>query len=104
MEGFINIRLAPWLRRLFTRAVAIVPAAIITIMYGSAGTAKLLVLSQVILSFQLPFAIVPLIMFTSNRTKMGEHVAPRWLVITACLIAALIIALNMKLLWDTATG
>jgi manganese transport protein len=102
MEGFINIRLAPWLRRLFTRAVAIVPAAIITIAYGSAGTAKLLVLSQVVLSFQLPFAIVPLIMFTSSRAKMGEHVAPRWLVIIASLIAALIITLNVKLLYDTA--
>jgi manganese transport protein len=104
MEGFINMRLAPWLRRLFTRAVAIVPAVVITIMYGSAGTAKLLVLSQVVLSFQLPFAIVPLIMFTSSRAKMGEHVAPRWLVIATSLIAALIIALNLKLLFDTAFG
>jgi manganese transport protein len=102
MEGFINIRLAPWLRRLFTRAVAIVPAAIITILYGSAGTAKLLVFSQVVLSFQLPFAIVPLIMFTASRAKMGEHVAPRWLVITASFIAAVIIMLNIKLLFDAA--
>jgi manganese transport protein len=104
MEGFINFRLQPWLRRLFTRAVAIVPAAVITILYGSAGTAKLLVLSQVVLSFQLPFAIVPLILFTSSRAKMGEHVAPRWLVIVTSLIAALIIALNIKLLFDTAFG
>jgi manganese transport protein len=104
MEGFINIRLAPWLRRLFTRAVAIIPAVAITVMYGSAGTAKLLVLSQVVLSFQLPFAIVPLIMFTASRAKMGEHVAPRWLVITTSLIAVLIVALNLKLLFDTAFG
>jgi manganese transport protein len=104
MEGFINIRLQPWLRRLFTRAVAIVPAAVITIAYGSAGTAKLLVLSQVVLSFQLPFAIVPLILFTSSRAKMGAHVAPRWLVVTTSLIAVVIIALNLKLLLDTARG
>jgi manganese transport protein len=104
MEGFINIRLQPWLRRLFTRAVAIVPAAIVTIAYGSAGTAKLLVLSQVVLSFQLPFAIVPLILFTASRAKMGEHVAPRWLVIAASVIAAVIIALNLKLIVDVVRG
>ena len=76
MEGFIDIRLAPWLRRLTTRAIAIVPAAIVTIWYGEKGTAQLLILSQVILSLQLPFAIVPLVMFTADRRKMGELVAP----------------------------
>src|SRR5215510_12755798 len=76
MEGFIDIRLAPWLRRLTTRAIAIVPAAIVTIWYGEKGTAELLILSQVILSLQLPFAIVPLVMFTADRRKMGELIAP----------------------------
>src|SRR5881398_1817334 len=82
MEGFIDIRLPPWARRLTTRAIAIVPAAIVTIWYGEKGTAQLLILSQVILSLQLPFAIVPLVMFTASRKKMGELVAPRW--VTAC--------------------
>jgi manganese transport protein len=104
MEGFINFRIKPWLRRLITRAVAIVPAAVVTIMYGSSETAKLLVLSQVILSFQLPFAIVPLVMFTADKKKMGALVAPKWLTWTAALIAVVIIALNIKLLIDTATG
>src|SRR4030081_2977904 len=78
MEGFIDIRLPPWARRLTTRAIAIVPAAIATIWYGEAGTAKLLILSQVVLGLALPFAIVPLVMFTASRAKMGELVAPRW--------------------------
>jgi manganese transport protein len=104
MEGFINFRLAPWLRRLVTRSVAIVPAAVITILYGSGETAKLLILSQVVLSFQLPFAIVPLVMFTADKAKMGELVAPRWLTIAAWLVAAIVIVLNVKLLYDTATG
>jgi manganese transport protein len=104
MEGFIDIRLPPWLRRLTTRAIAIIPAAAVTLIYGEAETAKLLILSQVILSLQLPFAVVPLVQFTSSRAKMGELVAPRWLVLLACTIAVAIIALNMKLLWDVATG
>src|SRR4029450_2594150 len=78
MEGFLDIRLPPWLRRLVQRRIAIVPAAIVTIWYGEKGTAQLLILSQVILSFQLPFAIVPLVMFTADRGKMGEVIAPRW--------------------------
>jgi manganese transport protein len=104
MEGFIDIRLPAWLRRLTTRAVAIVPAAIVTIWYGEKGTAQLLILSQVILSFQLPFAIVPLVMFTADRRKMGELIAPRWVTALAVLVAAIIIALNVKLLVDFATG
>jgi manganese transport protein len=104
MEGFLDIRLPPWLRRLVTRAIAIVPAAIVTIWYGEKGTAQLLILSQVILSFQLPFAIVPLVMFTADRDKMGDLIAPRWVTALAILVAAIIIALNVKLLYDFATG
>jgi manganese transport protein len=104
MEGFIDFRLKPWVRRLFTRLVAIVPAAVVTIIYGSSETAKLLILSQVVLSFQLPFAIVPLIMFTADRAKMGALVAPRWMTFLAAIVAAIIIALNVKLLFDTAFG
>ena len=104
MEGFIDIRLPPWLRRLTTRAIAIIPAAVVTIWYGEKGTAQLLILSQVILSLQLPFAVVPLVMFTADRRKMGELIAPRWVTVLAALIAMIIIALNIKLLIDFATG
>lgn len=104
MEGFLNIRLPPWLRRLITRAIAIVPAAGVTIMYGDSGTAQLLIFSQVILSLQLPFAIVPLVLFTASRKKMGALIAPRWMTVLAVITAAIIIALNMKLLYDFATG
>ena len=104
MEGFINIKIAPWLRRLVTRAIAIVPAAIVTIAYGEKGTAQLLILSQVVLSLQLPFAIVPLVMFTASKAKMGAFVAPRWLSLIAVAIAAVVIALNVKLLVDFVTG
>jgi manganese transport protein len=104
MEGFLDIRLPGWARRLITRAIAIVPAAVVTIWYGERGTAQLLILSQVILGLQLPFAIVPLVMFTADRRKMGELVAPRWLTIAASVIAAVIIALNAKLIADFATG
>src|SRR5215204_5636402 len=104
MEGFIDIRLPAWARRLVTRSIAIVPAAIVTIWFGEAGTAKLLILSQVVLSLQLPFAIVPLVMFTADRRKMGELIAPRWVTAMAALVAAIIIALNIKLLIDAVTG
>lgn len=104
MEGFINIKIAPWMRRLVTRAIAIVPAAIVTIWYGEKGTAQLLILSQVVLSLQLPFAIVPLVMFTASKAKMGTFVAPRWLSLIAVVIAAVVIALNVKLLVDFVTG
>ena len=102
MEGFLDIRLPGWARRLITRAIAIVPAAIVTIWYGEKGTAQLLILSQVILSLQLPFAIVPLVMFTADRRKMGELVAPLWVTVLAAATAAVIIALNVKLLYDLA--
>jgi manganese transport protein len=101
MEGFLNIRIRPWLRRLITRAIAIVPAAIVAILYGESGTAKLLVLSQVVLSLQLSFAVFPLVMFTSNREKMGEFANPTWLKALAYLVAFVIAALNAWLLFKT---
>jgi len=104
MEGFIDIRLPPWARRLTTRAIAIVPAAAVTIWFGEGGTAKLLILSQVILGLALPFAIVPLVMFTASRAKMGELVAPRWVTWLAALTAAVLIVLNIKLLYDLLPG
>jgi manganese transport protein len=104
MEGFLHIRLPGWLRRLVTRGIAIVPAIVVTLLYGEGATAKLLILSQVILSFQLPFAVVPLVMFTASRTKMGVLVAPRWLSLLAGVVALIIIALNIKLLLDMAFG
>jgi manganese transport protein len=104
MEGFLDLRIPAWLRRLTTRMVAIVPAALVTLYYGSEGTGKLLILSQVILAFQLPFAVVPLVAFTQNRAKLGELSAPRWLSILAWVIASVIISLNIKLLWDLAAG
>jgi manganese transport protein len=99
MEGFLDIRLPAWARRLVTRAIAIVPAAVVTIWYGAEGTAKLLILSQVILSLQLPFAIVPLVMFTADKHKMGKLVAPRWMTLLAGLIAVTVVTLNMQLLY-----
>jgi manganese transport protein len=104
MEGFIDIRLPAWLRRLTTRAIAIVPAAIVTIWYGEAGTAKLLILSQVVLGLALPFSIVPLVMFTADRRKMGELVAARWVTALAVIVAAILIVLNLKLIADAIMG
>ena len=98
MEGFLNIRLTPWLRRLITRVIAIVPAIIAVGFYGTRGTAKLLIFSQVILSLQLSFAVVPLVLFTSDRAKMGEFANPRWLKILAWIVAAIIAGLNVYLL------
>jgi manganese transport protein len=104
MEGFIDIRLPAWARRLITRAIAIVPAAVVTIWYGGAGTAKLLIFSQVVLGLALPFSIVPLVLFTADRSKMGELVAARWVTVMAALVAAIIIALNLKLIADQLLG
>jgi len=101
MEGFLNIRLKPWVRRLITRVIAIVPALIISIKYGERGTADLLVFSQVILSMQLSFAVVPLVMFTGSKAKMGEFVNKPWLKIVAYIISAIIIVLNLYLLKET---
>jgi manganese transport protein len=104
MEGFLDIKLPPWLRRLITRGIAIIPAAAVTIWYGDSGTAKLLILTQVVLSLQLSFAVFPLLMFTADKEKMGELVAPRWLMAFAVLIGVVIAILNVKLLYDFATG
>jgi len=104
MEGFLRIRLAPWLRRLITRMIAIVPAIVVTLYYGESGTAKLLVLSQVVLSLQLPFAVIPLVWFTASRSKMGAFVAPRWMSALAAIVALTIVALNVKLVFDFVTG
>ena len=101
MEGFLNIRLRPWLRRLITRLVAIIPALITVILYGERGTGQLIVLSQVILSLQLPFAVFPLVMFTGDKSKMGELVAPIWMRAIAWPVAVIIAVLNVWLLWQT---
>jgi manganese transport protein len=103
MEGFLNIRMRPWMRRLLTRAIAIIPAVIVTALYGERGTGQLLILSQVILSLQLSFAVVPLVMFTSDKLKMGKFVNPRWLTILAWGVTAVIVVLNGYLLFQTAT-
>lgn len=104
MEGFLDLRMRPWLRRMITRAIAIVPAMIVASLYGESGTAKLLVLSQVILSLQLSFAVFPLVMFTSEKLKMGEFVNPLWLKVLAYAVAVLIAALNVWLLVQTFFG
>lgn len=101
MEGFLNIRLKPWVRRLITRLIAIIPALIISIIYGERGTADLLVFSQVILSMQLSFAVVPLVMFTGSKTKMGQFANKPWLKALAWTISGIIIVLNLYLLKET---
>jgi len=101
MEGFLNIRLKPWLRRLVTRLIAVIPALIVTIIYGEQGTTDLLLLSQVILSMQLSFAVVPLVMFTGSKLKMGQFANKLWLKILIWVIAIIIISLNLYLLYET---
>jgi manganese transport protein len=103
MEGFLNVRLPPWLRRLVTRGIAIIPAAAVTLLWGAEGTGQLLILTQVVLSLQLSFAVFPLVMFTADKAKMGALVAPRWLSALAWVIAFAIAALNLKLIWDFAS-
>lgn len=100
MEGFLNLRLRPWVRRLLTRGIAIIPAIFSVLLYGESGMAKLLILSQVILSFQLGFAVIPLILFTSDKKQMGEFVNPMWIKILSWMSAVLIISLNIKYLID----
>lgn len=95
MEGFLNLRLAPWLRRIITRGLAIIPAVIVAALYGESGTAKLLVASQVVLSLQLPFAVVPLVRFTSDRAKMGPFASGGLLKAVAWAICAIIVSLNL---------
>jgi manganese transport protein len=104
MEGFLNLRLPSWARRLLTRGIAIVPVVIVTAIYGERGTAQLLVFSQVILSMQLPFAVIPLVRFVSDRDKMGKFAIPVAVAAVAWLVAGIIVILNLKLLFDTLFG
>ena len=104
MEGFLNIRLTPWLRRLITRLIAIIPAVIVAALYGASGVNKLLILSQVILSLQLSFAVVPLVWFTSSKLKMGRFANSPALASTAWIVTAIIVALNGYLLVQICTG
>ena len=99
MEGFLNFRMRPWLRRLITRSLAVIPAAITIWVAGEKATYQLLILSQVILSLQLPFAVIPLIQFTSNRKKMGEFANSRLTQVIAWVMAAAILFFNAELLW-----
>jgi manganese transport protein len=104
MEGFLHLRVKPWLRRLLTRLVAIVPALLTIVFFGEGSTTSMLILSQVILSLQLSFAVIPLIMFTSDRQLMGEFVNPTWLKVLACAVATIIVGLNGWLLFQTFSG
>ena len=104
MEGFLHLRVKPWLRRLLTRLVAIIPALLTIIWFGEGSTTSMLILSQVILSLQLSFAVIPLIMFTSDRKLMGEFVNPTWLKVLACIVATIIVGLNGWLLFQTFSG
>ena len=104
MEGFLDIKLKPWLRRLITRLIAVVPALVVAIVYGEKGTGQLLVLSQVILSLQLSFAVVPLVLFTSSRAKMGVFVNLPAVQVLAWVVSGIIIVLNLFLLWQTFFG
>ncbi|KQZ00810.1 manganese transporter [Pseudolabrys sp. Root1462] len=104
MEGFLHIRLPHWVRRLITRAIAIVPVVVVAALYGESGTARLLILSQVILSMQLPFAVIPLVQFVSDKRKMGTFAISRPVAALAWLVASVIVALNVKLLFETFAG
>ena len=104
MEGFLHIKLRPWLRRLITRLLAVVPAFFVALYYGEKGTGQLLVLSQVILSLQLSFAVIPLVLFTNDKLKMGVFVNRPWLRITAWVVAGIILVLNAFLLYQTFAG
>jgi len=104
MEGFLHLRLPNWARRLVTRGIAIVPVVIVTALYGERGTGQLLVFSQVVLSMQLPFAVIPLVRFVSDRRKMGSFAISRPVAVTAWIVAGIIVVLNVKLLFDTLFG
>ncbi|QQO17831.1 Nramp family divalent metal transporter [Bradyrhizobium diazoefficiens] len=104
MEGFLDLRLPSWARRLLTRGIAIVPVIVVTAIYGERGTADLLVFSQVVLSMQLPFAVIPLVRFVSDRRKMGKFAIPPYVAATAWIVAGIIVILNVKLLVDTLVG
>lgn len=104
MEGFLDLRLPSWARRLLTRGIAIVPVIVVTAIYGERGTADLLVFSQVVLSMQLPFAVIPLVRFVSDRRKMGQFAIPTSVAAVAWIVAGVIVVLNVKLLVDTIFG
>ena len=104
MEGFINLRLRPWLRRLMTRVIAIIPAIAVIAVYGERGTGSLIILSQVILSLQLPFAVVPLLAFTSDSGKTWPFVNPAWVKAVGWAVAGIIVALNGFMLYQTFAG
>jgi manganese transport protein len=104
MEGFLRLRIPHWARRLLTRSLAIIPVVFVTAIYGDKGTADLLVLSQVVLSMQLPFAVIPLVQFVTDKRKMGTFVVSRGVAILSWLVAGIILVLNFKLLYDTITG
>lgn len=104
MEGFLNLKLKPWLRRLITRLIAVIPAFFVTLFYGEKGTSELLVLSQVILSMQLSFAVIPLVMFTNDKLKMGRFVNKKWFRILVWIISMIIVILNLYLLFETFSG
>jgi manganese transport protein len=104
MEGFLDLRLPSWARRLVTRGIAIVPVIVVTAIYGERGTADLLVFSQVVLSMQLPFAVIPLVRFVSDRRKMGQFAIAPYFAVTAWIVAGVIVVLNVKLLADTLFG
>ncbi|NWA38145.1 Nramp family divalent metal transporter [Pseudomonas reactans] len=102
MEGFLRLRLPHWMRRLLTRGLAVIPVIIVTALYGEKGTAQLLIFSQVVLSMQLPFAAIPLVRFVTDRRKMGEFVVSTWVAVLAWAVTAVIVVLNLKLLYDFA--
>jgi len=104
MEGFLRLHIPHWARRLLTRGLAIIPVAVVTVLYGSHGVGALLMASQVILSLQLPFAVIPLVMFVSDRRKMGEFTISRFMTTLSWIVAGLILILNFKLLYDTLVG
>lgn len=104
MEGFLDLRLPNWARRLLTRGIAIIPVIVVTAIYGERGTADLLVFSQVVLSMQLPFAVIPLVRFVSDRRKMGQFAIPAYVAAIAWVVAGIIVVLNVKLLVDTLFG
>lgn len=104
MEGFIHLRMPAWARRLVTRGIAIVPVVVVTWLYGERGTGQLLVLSQVVLSMQLPFAVIPLVRFVSDRRRMGDLAISRSTAAIAWTVAGMIVVLNLKLLFDTVFG
>jgi manganese transport protein len=104
MEGFLRLRIPNWARRLITRGIAIIPVVVVTLLYGEEGVGRLLVLSQVILSMQLPFAVIPLVRFVTDPAKMGKFVVSRATASLAWIVAAAIVVLNLKLLYDVLSG